>query len=325
MIPFILLGVSTVAGLTGVLKGAEGISNCLKAKNIVEKNRQMYEKKKEQLELHLKELSEKINEMIEWKIRLNELKKLIKDDLRSLDNNVIVMGETGMKYREFIDNLESNITGTDEILGDLAEEGIGGVVKAALSSYTTYWGAVEIATNFGVASTGTAISSLSGAAAENAILAWFGGGSVATGGGGVALGSVVLTGITAGPALFFLGMAIAKSSEKFLTKASEDEYKIKKAIDLIDLKIEEIKELIKWLKLYSSACLILEEGIKKLLSKVKNSSEKEIRVYVDKIISLTEKVIAKLIELDFLKLDGYNEFGQKVENIVYELNILLEE
>ena len=40
MIPFILLGVSTVAGLTGVFKGAEGISNCLKAKNIVEKNRQ---------------------------------------------------------------------------------------------------------------------------------------------------------------------------------------------------------------------------------------------------------------------------------------------
>ena len=49
---------------------------------------------------------------------------------------------------------------------------------------------------FGTASTGTAISTLSGAAATNAILAWLGGGSIATGGGGAALGSVVLTGGT---------------------------------------------------------------------------------------------------------------------------------
>lgn len=46
------------------------------------------------------------------------------------------------------------------------------------------------------ASTGTAISSLSGAASSNAILAWLGGGSLAAGGGGMALGSAVLAGIT---------------------------------------------------------------------------------------------------------------------------------
>ena len=47
---------------------------------------------------------------------------------------------------------------------------------------------------FGVASTGTAISSLSGAAASNAVLAWVGGGSIATGGLGVLGGTVILTG-----------------------------------------------------------------------------------------------------------------------------------
>jgi hypothetical protein len=47
---------------------------------------------------------------------------------------------------------------------------------------------------FGTASTGTAISSLGGAAATNAALAWLGGGSLAAGGGGVAAGGVVLTG-----------------------------------------------------------------------------------------------------------------------------------
>jgi transposase-like protein len=46
------------------------------------------------------------------------------------------------------------------------------------------------------ASTGTAISSLSGAAATNAVMAWLGGGAIAAGGGGMAAGAVVLAGIT---------------------------------------------------------------------------------------------------------------------------------
>ena len=44
----------------------------------------------------------------------------------------------------------------------------------------------------GAASTGTLISTLSGAAASNATLAWLGGGSLAAGGGGIAAGTMVL-------------------------------------------------------------------------------------------------------------------------------------
>lgn len=54
-----------------------------------------------------------------------------------------------------------------------------------------------IVTSFAAASTGTAISSLSGAAASNAVLAWLGGGAVAAGGGGMAAGAAVMTAITA--------------------------------------------------------------------------------------------------------------------------------
>jgi len=46
----------------------------------------------------------------------------------------------------------------------------------------------------GTASTGTALSALSGAAHTSAVAAWFGGGSLAAGGGGAALGSAVMTG-----------------------------------------------------------------------------------------------------------------------------------
>lgn len=48
------------------------------------------------------------------------------------------------------------------------------------------------ATTFGVASTGTAISGLSGIAATNAALAWIGGGSLAAGGAGIVGGNALL-------------------------------------------------------------------------------------------------------------------------------------
>lgn len=70
-----------------------------------------------------------------------------------------------------------------------------GVVGAGAGAVAAT-GAMSAIAAFGTASTGTAISSLSGAAATNASLAWLGGGSLATGGGGVALGSAVLTGGT---------------------------------------------------------------------------------------------------------------------------------
>ena len=57
--------------------------------------------------------------------------------------------------------------------------------------------AMWVATTFGTASTGTAISALSGAAATNAALAWLGGGALSAGGGGMAAGHAFLA--LAGP------------------------------------------------------------------------------------------------------------------------------
>ena len=51
----------------------------------------------------------------------------------------------------------------------------------------------------GSATTGTAISTLSGVAATNATLAWFGGGALAAGGAGMAGGTLVLGGVALAP------------------------------------------------------------------------------------------------------------------------------
>jgi hypothetical protein len=91
-----------------------------------------------------------------------------------------------IKELESVEMNASNALGTVAASGSLAAAALTGVPSAVT------WGVGAFAT----ASTGTAISSLSGAAATNATLAWLGGGSIAAGGGGMAAGATVLAGIT---------------------------------------------------------------------------------------------------------------------------------
>ncbi|CAG0924267.1 unnamed protein product, partial [Notodromas monacha] len=74
---------------------------------------------------------------------------------------------------------------------------LAGTTGGALAGFGAYSSVGLLAS----ASTGTAISGLSGVAATNATLAWLGGGSLASGGFGMAGGMIALGGIVAGPAL----------------------------------------------------------------------------------------------------------------------------
>lgn len=130
---------------------------------------------------------------------------------------------TKVKYKEMA-SVEMNAreaTATLVAGGSAASAALAGVpslVTGAVSALAT-------------ASTGTAISTLSGAAATNATLAWLGGGSLAAGGGGIAAGSAVLTGITGATmgvfALAAAGIVSSAVYSKKLTSANEYYEKLK--------------------------------------------------------------------------------------------------
>lgn len=130
---------------------------------------------------------------------------------------------TEVKYKEMA-SVEMNAreaTATLVAGGSAASAALAGVpslVTGAVSALAT-------------ASTGTAISTLSGAAATNATLAWLGGGSLAAGGGGIAAGSAVLTGITGATmgvfALAAAGIVSSAVYSKKLTAANEYYEKLK--------------------------------------------------------------------------------------------------
>ncbi len=99
-------------------------------------------------------------------------------------------------------------------MSSMATSLLGGAASGAALGAITAFGAYGGVMAFGTtATTGTAIATLSGAAATNATLAFLGGGALKVGGWGIAGGSAVLGGLVAGPALAVMGFVLgAKAS-----------------------------------------------------------------------------------------------------------------
>ena len=106
--------------------------------------------------------------------------------------------------------------GASVLVGGLSGAALGTAGGFAASGATT---AAVMA--LGTASTGTAISALSGAAATNATLAALGGGSLAAGGGWIALGTTILGAATLGVGLLVGGVIFSCTGSKLSSKADE--------------------------------------------------------------------------------------------------------
>ncbi|MFP3043302.1 hypothetical protein LQZ19_15930 [Treponema primitia] len=146
-----------------------------------------------------------------------------------------ILENLSIKQRDIIDEkIESENYSLEKMdasitAGDMAIS----ATKGAVAGVSTALGTWALIGTFGAASTGTAISTLSGAAASNAILAWLGGGSIAAGGGGIAAGTAVLGGIVAIPVLAISGLFQHLAANKKIKQIREEELKILEYIDSI--------------------------------------------------------------------------------------------
>jgi hypothetical protein len=127
------------------------------------------------------------------------------------------------------------------------------------------WALVSIA---GTASTGAAISTISGVAASNATLAWFGGGALAAGGAGMAGGMVVLSGLLLLPIVLIWGVSIHKKAKKLEAGAKE----IAELLPSLPRELERMELYNKTIKanhlLICDACESLVEAIRYVVRQV---------------------------------------------------------
>lgn len=142
------------------------------------------------------------------------------------------------KFQNVIDFANRELLAAREAAGGVGAGLVAGASVACMGPTAAIW----VATTFGTASTGTAISTLSGAAASNAALAWLGGGTLAAGGGGTAAGEALLA--MAGPIGWSIaGATLAASIVLFAKNKKKLNKEKNEEIEAVKRNTESVKEI----------------------------------------------------------------------------------
>lgn len=196
-----------------------------------------YEKIYQEMEVKRKKVNKVLENVIETKVAaLKSLQKIssISKNLKSRDRDFI--------YRKVGNNLETVDFGRVDQTISAGQVALS-ATKSISAGVGTALGAWALVSTVGTASTGAAIAGLSGVAATNATLAWFGGGAIAAGGGGMAAGTAVLGGIIAVPALALLGVFSHIQAGKKIAAIEEEMKKVLGYIDQIEANLLKLKIL----------------------------------------------------------------------------------
>lgn len=218
VLPFILGAAALGAGLFGAKKGVDAYSDNSKAKNLQRDAQVVYERAERKLKSSRQVTTETLEHLGQLKLEVwdTQLGRFVK--LYEQLKNVELTGQANTDEFNAANFTRDELAQMKDIAlkaHEVVVGGAGAVGAGALAGIASYGGVMMFAS----ASTGTAISTLAGAAATNATLAWFGGGSIAAGGFGMAGGMAVLGGIVAGPVLAVGGMLMAAKASENLAKA----------------------------------------------------------------------------------------------------------
>lgn len=168
-------------------------------------------------------------------------------------------------------------------------------------------------TSMCAASTGTAISTLSGVAAHNAVLAWLGGGAVASGGGGMATGAMVMGALTGGVAIGAAVISIGSltsafysrkltETTKYLAAVEEWSAEVRKswvALEAMHKRIEEIKNVTTELE---SRAMLQMEKLEALIPTFDNSNRDYVKTFQQ--AAIMAKSMSELAQTPLLDADG---------------------
>lgn len=301
-IPFLLAGVAAVAGLTGVVKGGQAISNNNKAKEIVENAENKYNRKKNLLEEQRNNTSKDLEELGETKLYSwsNDIGKYI--NIFKNFKKVEIEGNPDLNEKLKMQITDVGSLNKMEVASLKATEvikaGVSSLGAGALAGVASYGGAMMFAS----ASTGTAIATLSGAAATNATLAWFGGGSLAAGGLGMAGGTAVLGGIVAGPVLAVAGFIMAAKSEENLANARKTESEVNVAVEKMNTMIDVMRKISDISADYNSFILAFSERYQPFIRQIDDIYNRAYEVQKNYFWNRIKRWLGFSFKIDYTKL-----------------------
>ena len=314
LIPIAIGAASLISGALGLKKGFDAKKTLAEAREIGKNAQRRYDSSVKELEEKRERVNQELTNLGVYKTEtfkqtLGYVVEQVKNARSSVEGIEERISSIDIREVEVLDKELTQISALEFSSGSLQ-----GITAGAAGAFGAY-GTVGLIAS---ASTGTAISSLSGAAATNATLAWLGGGSLASGGLGVAGGTLALGGLVAGPALAIAGYVLASKAEEALTTAEEYKADVGKAIaeleapklllGAIQSNIDDTRyvliELVRRfaeVKLDFEHHLLRENGWRRWYTKIRGSTYQK-----------------KIVEIKLEKLEKLIIFGKTIKAVISE-------
>lgn len=315
MLPFILIPAAMIAGAGGMGLAFNGVNDLVEAQekqqNAVELNEEnivRFKNSCERMQKYLEELGK-------TELNINSYFKHFVETFEKIKNKPEFSTEekiTGIPKFDF-NEIKTTTVCVNALLG-----AVGGTIAGGIAGAVASVGTTSAVMALGTASTGTAIASLSGAAATNAALAALGGGAIAAGGGGMVLGTFILNALGAGAGILIGGAAFAvmgnkvnKKAEEILNQVIDNESEISKSIkiheDIVTTSIQLRKALT---SIYNQNYVPNVVRLKKLVATNDNwnTYSKEEKLLVENNV-LIVSVLHKLANSALYKVTGKDEDG----------------
>ena len=237
-LPFIIGAAVAIATGYGAKKGFDGYQSHSEADDIIDRAKSLYNDKKSIFDGQEKSTHNALEQL--GKLELDIGAKFA--DFSTIADELLTQINQGRQNKlkiklpkHQLEKIENYTFTTIGVLGSAAGAGAAG----AAAGFAIYGGVMT----FAAASTGTAISALSGVAATNATLAAIGGGALSAGGLGMAGGTAILGAAVAAPVLAIAGWVYANHGEEALSNARKARDEVEKTIEKLTKAVHSLQKV----------------------------------------------------------------------------------
>lgn len=233
-VPTVLVAVGALTASAGAVLGAKGAFDQADAHKREDAAERQYKERKGLTDVRRAATNNSLTELS--RLQGRSITDVVQRMVEFLHRNERKVRES---ERLLIDGIDLTVTLMPHPTANEAE--VAGWVTAALGTLAAGTGTAQViadvAEKYGTASTGRPLSALHGAAKEKATRAFYGGGSHASGGGGMALGNKARKAAIAGPALLAIGVTTKIAGTRALTRAKQHE--VVRAVDCANLDLDD--------------------------------------------------------------------------------------
>ncbi len=256
-IPFILGAGAAVAATVGVGSAVSGVKKMKDVNDRQNEIKEKHEKNIVRFEVKNEEATSVMDDLGEKELRILDSFDEFTALIEKIHNRPQFKShhKDGIEIPQYnAEELNQVAVGAAALLGGLGGAAVGTAGGFAAAGVTT-----SAVMALGTASTGTAIASLSGAAATNATLAALGGGAIAAGGGGMALGATILSATTLGAGILVGGLLFNGVASSLSDKADEAEEQMLKTEKEINKICKYLTELMTYARRFDSTLTKVNE------------------------------------------------------------------